>query len=233
LKPEGSGQTIPAFVSALEVVSIVTSILVVIWGIVPLMPRSQGLMAIPLLLVLTQSIVSHCLRQESLAEIGLSTRNFGEATALLRLPLLFCSGLLIFAGWASGSLETATGFFSGLPSLLVSGIAQQYLLQGVIHRRLGEATLAIRQRFSTLQSTLPVLLTATCFAVVHLPNITLSILTFIGGLILSLVYQRAPNIYAIGLSHGFMSLIVIKALPPWILHSLSVGYKHFLYQYYR
>lgn len=230
---EGPRHPIPALVSALEVVSIVTTVLIIIWGIVPLMPRSQWLMAIPLSLVLTQAIASHYLRQESAAEIGLSTRHFGQAINLLWLPVLLFSGLLILAGWITGSVTTAGGLLSDLPALILSGIAQQYILQGVIHRRVSEATVAVRFKFSTLQSPLTILLTATCFAVVHLPNLTLSVLTFIGGLVLSFVYQRAPNIYAIGLAHGLLSLIVVRTLPPWLLHSLSVGYKHFLYQYYQ
>ncbi len=56
------------------------------------------------------------------------------------------------------------------------------------------------------------------------------ILTFAGGLIWSWVYERAPNLFAIALSHAVISLMLMTALPPWLLPSMSVGYKHFLYQ---
>jgi len=44
------------------------------------------------------------------------------------------------------------------------------------------------------------------------------------------VYERAPNLFALGLSHGLMSDLAMSSLPPWLLHSMSVGYKHFIYQ---
>lgn len=55
-------------------------------------------------------------------------------------------------------------------------------------------------------------------------------LTFVGGLIWSSVYERAPNLFAIALSHAAISLMLMTSLPPWLLPSMSVGYKHFLYQ---
>lgn len=221
-----------ALVSGLEVISVLSSVLIVTWGIAPLLPRNRWLMSAPLFLALILTTASHWVRRESLAQIGLTFRYFWEAVRLLSLPMMIGAALLIFTGWISGTISAHFGLLSSLPALLLSGIAQQYLLQGFIHRRIIVTTAGICRRFPAAHSPLSTLMTAACFSIVHVPNPSLTFLTFVGGLLWSVVYQRAPNIYAIGLSHGMMSLLVVNTLPPSVLHSLSVGYKHFLYQNY-
>ena len=230
-------QSIPP-VGLFEVASLLVSVLITIWGIVPLLPFNRGLMAIPLLLALTLTVSSHILRRETLEEIGLTGRYFGQAVRLLALPTVLGGGVLILVAHVCETAPRPASWpqslLNGLVPFLLSGIAQQYLLQGFIHRRLrsvfappGEVRAFRRPEATTI------LLTAICFSVIHIPNPALTILTFIGGLAWSVAYQRAPNIYAAGLSHGLMSLMIVKVAPPWMVHSLSVGYKHFLYQYYR
>jgi len=65
---------------------------------------------------------------------------------------------------------------------------------------------------------------------VHLPNLTLALLVLIAAIVWAWVYERAPNLWALGLSHGLLSLVLMHSLPLRFLHSMSVGYKHFLYQ---
>jgi membrane protease YdiL (CAAX protease family) len=220
--------------SGLEVISVLTSILLIIWGIIPLLPRQRWVMTIPLLLCLGLMIHSHRLRRETLQEIGLTGHNFWQAIRLLLLPMAAGSSILICIGLGSGMLQGPERFISDLLPLTLSGVVQQYLLQGFIHRRIGLVVgLNLLKSYDDNGKRLAVsvaFLTASCFAIVHIPNLTLTILTFVAGLVWSWVYQKAPNIYAIGISHGLMSLLVINSLPSWILHSLSVGYKHFLYQ---
>ena len=56
---------------------------------------------------------------------------------------------------------------------------------------------------------------AAIFGLAHAPNLSLMILTFAGGLIWSWVYERAPNLPAIAISHAAVSLCVMTSLPPW------------------
>jgi membrane protease YdiL (CAAX protease family) len=74
-----------------------------------------------------------------------------------------------------------------------------------------------------------IIITAGLFALVHAPNVPLMILTFLGGLIWSFVYERAPNLFASAISHLLLSATVLVAVPEWILPGMTVGYRYLLY----
>jgi membrane protease YdiL (CAAX protease family) len=95
---------------------------------------------------------------------------------------------------------------------------QQYVLQGFINRR---AQLALGPGWPS------VLVVALVFALLHLPNPWLALATFAGGLVWAHVYQRAPNLPALALSHALTSMLLAASLPPALLRSLRVGIKYF------
>lgn len=233
--PENKVSEMARVVCGLEVASVVSSVLLTTWGIVPLLPRQRGVMALPLLLALALMINSHRQRGEGLAQIGLTLKHFGAALRLLLIPTLVATTLFITIGIWNGVINRSDKIAAALVLLPLSGIVQQYLLQGFIYRRIREALTgrSLEPEGETLDQRrvpLAAFLAATCFAVIHAPNVPLTILTFIGGLIWSSIYERAPNILALGISHGLMSLLAVSTLPAGLIHSLSVGYKHLLYQ---
>lgn len=220
------------FVTWLELISVISSVLLTVWAIVPLYPQNRLVLVLPALLALSLIGYSHHIRHEGMQELGLSKSYGGPALRLLLVPVVLCSVVLLLIGYLSNSLRRSTHFEVNLVIVPLWGIVQQYVLQGFIFRRVrmlmvneGSYEQSVDQ-----QVRYAILVTATIFAIVHLPNLTLSLLTFTAALFWSWVYEQAPNLWVLGLSHGLLSLIVMHSLPDWLLQSMSVGYKHFLYQ---
>ncbi|MFZ0062396.1 MAG: CPBP family intramembrane glutamic endopeptidase, partial [Pyrinomonadaceae bacterium] len=116
-----------------------------------------------------------------------------------------------FFRWRGG------GAVLGMPLLgILWGLVQQYALQGFINRRAQIAWGA---------GPVSVLIVAVLFGAFHLPNPGLMIATFVGSLVWATVYQRAPNLFALAISHGLMTWILISTVPSHLLHGLRVGYK--------
>lgn len=219
-------------ITMLELISVISSVLLTVWALAPLYPQNRLVMAFPALLAVSLILYSQYSRRESLRELGLSSANAWAALRLLLLPVLLCSTLFLIIGYLTHSLRRSTHFEINLFIVPLWGVIQQYVLQGFIYRRIRFLLVNDKpfNRVAEKQIRYTVFLTALIFAFVHLPNLALSLLTFAAALLWSWVYERAPNLWVLGFSHGFLSLIVMHSLPPWLLQSMSVGYKHFLYQ---
>jgi membrane protease YdiL (CAAX protease family) len=219
-------------VASLEVASVLASVFITTWVIIPLQPQQRWLVAVPTLLALALIINSHRVRREGLREIGFTRLHFGRAMGWVVPPTLLACAVFAAIGYFAGSFHLTSHFWTNLLFLPVWGLIQQYVLQGFIYRRMrfvfaDETTPATEQR---RRANLAILATAAIFALAHAPNLMLMLLTLLGALLWSWVYERAPNLWALGLSHAAISLMLMTSLPSWLLPSLSVGYKHFLYQ---
>jgi membrane protease YdiL (CAAX protease family) len=209
--------------AAWEIVAASTSALAAEWVVGTLAGRGRLLLLIPVTTAVVFMLLSHRARGESAREIGWRLDNFNEAARLLLPPMLAVSALLVGLGWYAGTLDFGRWeggqSILGVPGLsLVWGVLQQYALQGFINRR---AQVALGR------GALSVLLVGLLFALFHLPNPWLTFATFAGGLLWGYVYQRAPNILAVGLSHSLMTWLMISSVPPGVLHNLRVGFKYF------
>jgi len=220
-EPVAPAQLSLRVVTALEVASVLVSLLITVWVVVPLQPDHRWLAGVPVLLALALMTHSHRLRGETPAELGFTTAHFGRALRLLALPALLSATVILGVGYLTDSFHASSHFLTTVLFLPCWGIFQQYVLQGFIYRRLKLVLAGERAA---------IFAAAAIFGLAHAPNLPLMGLTFAAGLVWSWVYERAPNLFALGLSHGLMSLLVMTSLPPWAVESLSVGYKYFLYQ---
>jgi membrane protease YdiL (CAAX protease family) len=133
--------------------------------------------------------------------------------------------VLVVIGWYSTGLHNNLLARTGGRSLMwlplwgfLWGLLQQYVLQAFVNRR---SQIALGQGWRSI------LLVAAVFALLHFPNPWLSLITFAGGLVWAWVYQRAPNLPALALSHSLMTLVLIWTLPPALLNGLRVGFNYF------
>lgn len=204
-----------------EIVSVVTSCLIAEWVITAVAGESNVLIVVPIVLAFVLMFLSHRLRGESLRDLGFRWDNFGKAARLLVLPMVLAWAFLLVVGYLNGSLD----FFRwrggqsilGMPLLgILWGLVQQYALQGFINRR---------AQIVWGPGVVSILVVALLFGAFHLPNPALTLATFAGGLLWATVYQRAPNLFALALSHGLMTWILISTIPSGLLHGLRVGYK--------
>jgi membrane protease YdiL (CAAX protease family) len=204
-----------------EIVSVITSCLIAEWVITAVVGVSSWLIAVPIVLAFGFMFLSHRLRTESLKDIGFRLDNFSQALRCLILPMVLATLILIGIGYFNHSIDffrwRGGGALLGMPLLgMLWGLVQQYALQGFINRR---------AQIAWGRGLVSVVLVAVMFGCFHLPNPTLMVATFLGGLVWATVYQRAPNIFALAISHGLMTWILISTLPNSWLHNLRVGYK--------
>jgi membrane protease YdiL (CAAX protease family) len=209
--------------AAWEIATVVASVLIAEWVVFALAGDGALALAFPVATVLAFMLLSHRARRESAHELGWRLDNFWHASRLLAPPLVVVTAILVALGWYTSSLDFTrwkggTSIFGVAALSLLWGPLQQYALQGFINRR----AQAVWGRGWT-----SVLVVAVVFATLHLPNPWLTFATFAGGLLWAYVYQRAPNLIALGLSHGLMTWVLVSSVPPAALHNLRVGFKYF------
>ena len=209
--------------AAWEIVAAGASALVVEWVVYALAGSRSPALLFPIITAVLLMLASHRARGESARDVGWRLDNFWAAARLLLPPMLAVTLLLVCIGFYAGTLDFGRWeggqSILGVPFLsLIWGPLQQYALQGFINRR-------AQMVFG--RGPLSVLLVALLFALFHLPNPWLTFATFTAGLLWAWVYQRAPNLLAVGLSHGLMTWVMVSSVPPSALHNLRVGYKFF------
>ena len=217
----GSSRTLAAW----EIVSVVTSALVAEWAVIAAVGFDKLWLAVPVALAFGLMIYSHRERGETLGEMGWNAGEFWPALKLLLAPMLAGSLLLALAGWLWHGAAFRVGDGRAGWSLLgfpawgfLWGLLQQYVLQGFINRR---------AQMVWGRGAKSVVVVAAAFALLHLPNPWLMAVTFAGGLVWAWAYQRAPNLFALAISHAFMTWVLVSTIPGSALRGLRVGFKYF------
>ena len=206
--------------AAWEIVSVTLSFLIMEWVVVPFAVDNRFVAAVPLSLAFVLIFLSHRARRETARDIGFRTDNFFSAARLLLLPTVIAAILVLVIAWRlkNPRLDNRE-FWSWALWLVVWGLMQQYVLQGFVNRR---AQIIWGRGWPS------VILVAVIFALLHLPNPWLTLATLAGGAVWAAVYQREPNLFALGLSHTLMSVLLAVALPSDTLNNLRVGFKYFV-----
>lgn len=223
-KEDAPTETTARSLALCEIISIVISVAIVEWAVLPLAGRDFLIGVVPVALAFALMIYSHYVRGETRRELGWRMDNFAQAAKLLLAPTLIAIIFLFIAGWflqSSGyGAPRARAWAWWLPLFgVLWGLMQQYVLQAFINRR---------AQMVWGRGAASVLVTAGVFGALHLPNLWLSVATFLAGCAWAFVYQRAPNLLALAISHSLMTVLLIWNVPDALLGGLRVGYNYFL-----
>jgi len=214
-----SAGTVERALAGWEIVSVMSSLLIAEWVALALFGSGKVIVAVPVILAFALMLVSHRLRSETPADIGIRLDNFATATLKLAIPTIIAAASILAIGWVLHSLRL--GQISGRQRYLLMplwALAQQYVIQGFINRR---GQLIFGKGWKS------VLVVAAVFGLLHLPNVGLALLTFLAGAWWAAAYQRTPNLFALALSHSILAILLALSLPPAWLNSLRVGFKYF------
>lgn len=129
---------------------------------------------------------------------GFRWDNFFEALRPSAFFLLVAAVLLLLYGKLNDRLTVPPSFWLALLLYPLYGIAQQFALQALVTRNL--RSLISRRSIRACAS-------AGMFSAAHFPNAWLMGLTFPTGFVFSWLYERRPNLWAVGITHGLLGAL--------------------------
>ena len=168
-------------------------------------------------------IVSFTLSFESWKALGCCLAGFWRSSWIVGVAVVV-SGI---ATYFAGSFHTLHHPGEPLKWLTAFGgytlwaLFQQLLLQGYFLARMLRLI---------PNPNVAALLTASVFALLHLPNPVLTPLTLIWGLAACLVFIRSRNVYPVAIAHAIFGICVAITVPASILHNMRVGLGYLDYE---
>ncbi len=136
---------------------------------------------------------------EAWRDYGFRLDNLREAAWPIGAFTVLAAAGIVTYGLATGARFWNPELAIVLPLYPIWGVAQQFAFQGLLHRGLLEL---VPSRLAC------VVITAVAFALVHTGDAELVGLTFVAGLAWAWLFQRWPNVFLLGLSHGALGALV-------------------------
>lgn len=152
---------------------------------------------------------------DSARSMGFDLRGLMRQSWLIGATSTVALAILAVA-YFSGSLHRLWGlqhpWYAAL-GYVCWAFVQEFMLQCFCLRMLR----ALVSRASAL------ILSGAVFAVAHLPNPSLTFVTFFAGVVFTAIYARRRNLYAVALIHALLGLTLAVSAPDTWFHELRVG----------
>lgn len=192
--------------------------LVYAWPVVYMIGTRPPLPTLVIFVGLFLVLLHHLGRPITLTSLGFNGAAFLPALRLslyLTVPVLL---IIFYTGLELNSLQQRQHPHRDLFALFLWALAQQWALQTVLFE-------TARRHWSNYTA---ILVTATVFGMIHLPNPLLTVATFAGALGWCWIYSRHPNLIPLAVSHSLCSLMMISSLPREVTGGMRIGYAYFL-----
>jgi hypothetical protein len=167
-----------------------------------------------------------CLSSEGPGAMGLRAADFFRSLWVVGLALgLSAAAMLLAAGMHTLSVPLSPiQFVKSFGGYVIWAGVQQFLLQCFLLSRL--------QR-SIPDQKLVVFVVATLFAVAHLPNPLLTLVTVIWGVAACLLYLRYRSLFSLAIAHAIFGIAIAITVPEPLDHNMRVGLEYLTYSPYR
>jgi hypothetical protein len=187
--------------------AILAIVLAYTWAIDPAAPASVTPVVVALVLALA---IRHAARTR---DWGLKPAAF--VPALWRSALLTAAAALVVyeVGRRLGTWQIRRDPWTTLALLVPWGLGQQFALQ----------TVFLREGQAMAGRPAGIVVAAALFAALHLPNPFLTAMTFAGALAWCWIYDRAPNLLPLALSHALLTLAILYGFDEAATGHLRVG----------
>jgi membrane protease YdiL (CAAX protease family) len=170
--------------------------------------------------------VSIALSFESWKAMGCCVAGFWRSAWVVGVAILMAIVATFFAS-SYHTLHHPDGAMQWVRSFggyTVWALMQQLLLQGYFLVRLMRLLPSAKAA---------ALVTASVFAVAHLPNPILTPLTLIWGFTACLVFIRSRNVYPLAIAHAIFGICVAVTVPAAAIHNMRVGLGYLQYNSHR
>jgi membrane protease YdiL (CAAX protease family) len=163
-------------------------------------------------------ILSHVVRGETPAALGLRLGGFRDCARRYGLPVLLVAATATIAGFALDTLRDVewwrvAGVLAGYCSW---ALFQQYLLNGYFVNRMHAS---LPEKYEYLAAPIGGVL----FAAAHVPNTLLMVVTFIGGAVAAAAYLKHRNLLFLAFAHALIGTTIWFVVPDTVSHHLRVG----------
>ncbi len=152
---------------------------------------------------------------ESVRGLGLELRGLMQESWLLGLTLALALAVLA-AAYFSGSLHRLWGLqhpWYAVVAYVCWAFVQEFMLQ----------CFCLRMLRTLVSQASSLILSGAIFAVAHLPNPSLTFVTFFAGVGFTAIYARNRNLYVVALIHAVLGLTLAVSAPDAWFHELRVG----------